>query len=196
MYSFSTMAITLFLAMDALGVIPIYLAFVKRLPTRQKLWIAGREMVIALFIMILFFFLGPYILALLNLNPKTTQIAGGIVIFLIAIRLIFPPDEEITVTKWEKGKEPFVVPIATPLIAGPSVLAIIMIYAQESGGSYSVLGAIFVAWILSCVLFFFAGPLYRLITEKGLIAAQRLMGLVIALIAIQMVVQGVKGLLK
>ena len=182
--------------MDALGVIPVYLALVKKFERKKRLWIALREMALALGIMILFFFLGPPLLSMLKLNRNTTEIAGSIVIFLIAIKLIFPPEDDLPANKWGKIAAPLIVPIATPLIAGPSVLAVIMIYSQEESGSFVVLSAIFVAWLFSCILFLLSEPIYKFITEKGLAAAQRLMGLVIAIIATQMLIHGIKGLLR
>ncbi len=181
--------------MDALGVIPVYLAMTRKLNRKRKLFVGLREMTIALAIMILFYYLGPIILSLLHLTQTTTEIAGGMVMFLIALKLIFAQEDVSIASQWEKESEPFIVPIATPLIAGPSVLSVIMIYSLEKKGGLEVLAAIFVAWFFSCLLFLFAAPIHRLITEKGLNAAQRLMGLIITVIATQMLLHGIKLLI-
>lgn len=192
--TFFTIAFTLFLAIDALGVIPVYLSLVDELPRQKKLFIAIQELLFALVIMILFHFLGIPLLNLLNLTSTTIQIAGGIVIFLIAIRLVFSSEEkDLKPLQWKKTR-PLIFPIATPLMAGPQVLAVIMIYSQEEQMSFVVILAILAAWFLSSILFLLASPIYKLVGEKGLNAIQRLMGLMVALIAIQMLLQGLKGI--
>jgi multiple antibiotic resistance protein len=193
MGTFFSITLTLFFVIDALGNIPSYLHLLKPYDKKKQRHIAVRELLFALGIMIIFNYLGQGLLTLLGINSSTVQVAGGIVLFLIAIRLIFSPEEEGA--KW-KEQEPFIVPIATPIIAGPSVLSIIMIFAQEEPFGHVVLGAIFIAWLLSSILFLFANPIYKLVKDKGLNACQRLMGLIVALIAIQLFLQGVAGAIR
>lgn len=193
MTSFYTVALTLFLTIDSLGIIPDYLHLVESLNAKKKKLIALRELLFALLIMLCFHFVGAPLLGLLSLNRTSIEIAGGIVIFLIAIRLIFPPEDEPKFKKWKTGI-PFIVPIATPLMAGPSVLAMIMIYSQEGNSHLVMLSAIILAWLASGIVFFFASPLYRFLGDKGLGAIQRLMGLLIVLVAIQMFLTGIKEL--
>lgn len=189
---FFSIALTIFFVIDAFGHIPAYLSFMKHVEKKKAKWIALRELLFALVVMVVFNYLGQILLTLLNIDRTTVQISGGIILFLIAIRLIFSSDEDKT-QDWGKSK-PFIVPIATPLIAGPSVLAIIMIYAQEQPDDLLVLGAIFAAWLVSSIIFFFAAPIYRLVGDKTLAACQRLMGMIVALIAVQMFFSGVEGL--
>ncbi len=190
---FST-ALTLFLIIDSLGIIPTYIDLVKKVDRRKKRVIALREMLIALCIMLVFNFLGEWLLTLLSITSHTVQISGGIIIFLIAIRLIFPTEEE-NPNLWG-DVEPFIFPIATPLIAGPSVLAAIMIFAQEESNSWITLTAIFLAWLGSSMILFFSHSIFRLIGEKGLLACQKLMGLIVGIIAVQMFLEGIKSLLQ
>jgi multiple antibiotic resistance protein len=192
MSSILSIALTIFLIIDALGIIPTYVDLVKKVDRRKKRTIAIREMLIALLIMLSFNFLGEWLLTLLSITSHTVQIAGGMIIFLIAIRLIFPKEEEDP-NLWGET-EPFIFPIATPLFAGPSVLAAIMIYAQEEPSHWVMLTAIFVAWLSSSIILFFAFPIFRIIGEKGLLACQRLMGLIVGLIAVQMFLQGIEDL--
>lgn len=194
MSNFIAITVTLFLVIDAFGNIPAYLSLVQKLPTRRQNWIAARELLIALGIMVLFQFVGPILLSLFEITKSTVQIAGGIVIFLIALRLIFSGDKE-NENFWGEG-EPFIVPLATPLIAGPSLLALIMIYAQEEPHNFTVIGAIFVAWFFSAAVLIFARPIFRLMGEKGLLACQSLMGLLVGLVAVQMFLRGIVGLLN
>src|SRR5262245_30909781 len=146
MSTFFAITLTLFLVIDALGNIPAYLHLLRPFDKRQRRRIAVRELVFALCIMVIFYYLGKVLLTLLDINYATVELAGGIVLFLIAIKLIFSHDDESI--KW-KEQEPFIVPLATPIIAGPSVLAVIMIFAQDASASKWVLAAIFIAWFLS-----------------------------------------------
>lgn len=193
MNTFFSITLTLFFVIDALGNIPVYLHLLKPFDKKKQRRIAIRELVFALLIMFLFHYVGQILLTLLDIHSATVQLAGGIVLFLIAIRLIFSNDEDEV--KW-KEHEPFIVPIATPIIAGPSVLAVIMIFAQKEESTLIVLGAIFLAWLLSSILFLCAKPIYKLAKDKGLNACQRLMGLIVALIAIQLFLEGIRGALK
>lgn len=190
MTNFFAITLTLFFVMDALGNIPTYLQLIKPFDKKKQRWITLREFLFALAIMVLFNYVGEILLSLLGIKAATVQVAGGIVLFLISIRLIFSHEDQGL--KW-KDQEPFVVPIATPLIAGPSVLAIIMIFAQEEPSPWIVVAAIFVAWILTCVVFVFAQPIFKLVKAKGLDACQRLMGLIVALIAVQLFLKGISG---
>jgi multiple antibiotic resistance protein len=159
--SFFAVTLTLFFVIDALGNIPTYLHLLKSYDKRKRMRIALRELCIALLIMIAFNYVGQGLLTALRISPATVQISAGIVLFLIAIRLIFSENHQ---SKWQEH-EPFIVPIATPIIAGPSVLAIIMIFAKDESVS-RVLGAIFLSWLLSSIVFLFAQPIYNLVKEK------------------------------
>ncbi len=190
MNRFLAIALTLFFVIDALGNIPTYLQLLKPFPPKKQRKIAIRELCFALLIMLLFNFVGELLLTILDITSTTVHLAGGIILFLIAIRLIFSNEERVT--QW-KEQEPFIVPLATPIIASPSVLAIIMIFSQKEISTPLVLEAIFVAWLASSILFLFAKPIYKLFKDSGLDACQRLMGLIVALIALQIFIDGVIG---
>ena len=187
---FFAITLALFFVIDALGHIPMYLYLLKPYDSKKQFKIAVRELLFALVIMFVFHYVGEILLTLLDITPVTVRLAGGIVLFLIAIRLIFSTEDKVT--RWKEQK-PFIVPLATPTIASPSVLAIIMIFAQEEASQWIVLSAIFVAWLTSSIIFLCAKPIYKLFKESGLDACQRLMGLIVALIALQMFVDGLNG---
>jgi len=192
MRAFISITITLFFVIDAPGNVPTYLAFLKPLNKKKRQQVAIRELFIALGIMIIFRYLGRLLLIFLGVSTPTVQLAGGIILFLIAIRLVFSSEEEGI--KW-KLQEPFIVPIATPIIAGPSVLALIMILSQDTATDYVTMGAIVLAWFLSSLVFLFAKPIHRLVKDKGLSAVQSLMGLIVTLIAVQLFLQGIQGVI-
>lgn len=194
MSRFFTVALTIFFAIDSIGTIPTFLSLLKKFERKKRILVAARELFFALIIMILFNYLGRFLLDLLSLTRTTVQISGGVVLFLIAIRLIFSHDEE-KVKYWGETP-PFIVPIATPLIASPSVLAVIMIFAKEFQSDLTIISATILAWFVSALIIFFAGPIYKIIGEKGLVACERLMGLIVSLIAIQMFVEGIKGIVS
>lgn len=187
MESFIGLALTLFFVMDALGHIPTYLTLMKSVEKKKRARIALRESFLALAIMLLFYYSGRGLLTLLGVSPTTVQMSGGLVLFLIAIRLIFSEEEKGS--EWKEGST-FLVPIATPIIAGPALLSIIMIFAQDKDTSPFFLGAILVAWAASALLFLFADRVYGLLKEKGLMACQRLMGLIVILISVQFFLDG------
>ncbi len=187
------LTLTLFFVIDALGNLPTYLSLLRPHKRSEQRKIAFRELLLALGIMASFHYLGQILLTMLEIPKQTVQISGGLILFLIAIRLIFSNDEEPP--QWESQKLLFF-PIATPLIAGPSVLTMIMIIAQEQPSDLLVLGAIFLAWLFSALIFVFARPIHKLIREKGLVACQRLMGLIVAMVAVQMFIEGIGGFLN
>lgn len=193
MGTFFGFTLTLFFVIDALGNIPTYLSLLKPFEKSKRRKIAIRELLISLGIMIIFHYAGQMLLILLGVSLNTVKISGGIILFLIAIRLIFSNEEEKT--KWGE-QEPIIFPIATPLIAGPSVLSVIMIFAQNKQPTGYVLGAISLAWGLSSLLFIFAKPIHHLLRDKGLLACQRLMGLIVAIISIQIFLEGIEGFIK
>jgi multiple antibiotic resistance protein len=150
--------------------------------------------VLAYLVLILFLLLGRYVLQFLRLEQETIGIAGGIVLFLIALRMVFPGEGALSVDSLEG--EPFLVPLAVPLLAGPSTLAAILLL-QRSAPSQTVplLFAITIAWALSAGILLSSTLFYRVLRERGLIAIERLMGMLLVMVAVQMLLNGVKAFL-
>jgi multiple antibiotic resistance protein len=147
---------------------------------------------IAYLVLLAFLFLGQYILTILNLEQETISVAGGIVLFLIALRMIFPnAGGGGGIHSDTPEGEPFVVPLAIPLIAGPSTLAALMLLQRtETGGSWELLLAMTIAWILTATILLAAPFFYRVLRQRGLIAMERLMGMLLVMIAVQMLMNG------
>ncbi|MCB1107701.1 MAG: YhgN family NAAT transporter [Chlamydiia bacterium] len=189
MYSVFTISFALFLLMDPIGNVPIYLAVLKNVaPTRQKVIII-RELLIALGVIILFTFVGEHLLNILNVDQETILIAGGIILFIISLRMIFPSGASYGA---EEGgqEEPFIVPLAIPLVAGPSVLATVMIYSHRESILTLTL-SICIAWALSTAILFLSPFLKKILGIRGIIACERLMGLLLTLMATQMFLEGI-----
>lgn len=183
-------AFSLFILMDPLGNIPLYIAFLKEIEPHRQRWIIFREMIIALFVIILFNFIGEGLLHFLKISQATVQIAGGIILFIIALRMIFPPPKDPNL-ELPKDTEPFIVPLAIPLVAGPSVLAAVMIYGHQQKGQILMISAIVIAWIASLLILLLAPSIKNVLGWRGIVACERLMGLILTLIAVQMFLSGV-----
>lgn len=189
-----SMALTFFLMIDAFGNIPLFASLLKSFTPKKQRRIILREMLIALGVIILFELLGDVILNFINIKTPTIIIAGGVILFLIALKMIFPPQAEPIIDTIDK--EPFIVPLAIPLVAGPAVLAAVMLYAGQAEGHFSVISAIFIAWVPSTLILLGASHLTKLIGKRGISALERLMGLVLILIAIQMFLEGIQLFLQ
>ena len=183
-------ATSLFLVMDSVGSIPVFITLLKGLPSNKQYRIIIRELLIALAIIVTFNFIGTPVLEFLRIDQNTVSIAGGIILFLIGLKMVFPPEKEEISLK--KVKDPFIVPLAVPLIAGPAVLAAVMLFAKQETDQVKMLAAIVMAWGGSLCVLLLAPLATRKLGEKGIIAIERLMGLILLLMSIQMFMTGVK----
>jgi len=182
-----SMAFSLFLLMDSIGNIPLFISILKGIPHQRQRQIIFREMLIALAIMILFNYVGDFLLNALQVTQYSVLISGGIILFLIALKMIFPTKESEQPSK--DDKEPFIVPLAVPLVAGPAVLAAIMLYSRQETSMSSVI-AIVAAWIVTTLILLSSTFLNKIMGPRGILACERLMGLVLTMIAIQMFLEG------
>ncbi len=186
--------ITLLLVMDPLGNVPSFLAVLRDVPPERKRPIILRESLIAFAILLLFLVAGPGLMSLLRLEEPSLSIAGGIILFLIAIRMIFPHENGMF-SDLPDG-EPLVVPLATPLIAGPSAMATVLLLVTREPDRLLEWGiAVTVACAITATVLLLCNPLHRLLGERGLMAVQRLMGMLLTTIAVQMFLTGVRDFL-
>lgn len=183
-------ALLLFLILDPLGNIPVFLSLLKGLPPARQRVVIMRELLIALGVLMLFLWAGRYLLELMHLRQESVSIAGGIILFLIGLRMIFPPADGIMGEQPEG--EPFIVPMAIPMIAGPSGMAAVMLLgSQEPGrmGAWSL--ALAIAWAATAIILFSATYLQKWLGTRVLTAIERLMGMVIVAISVQMLMDGI-----
>ena len=188
-------ALLLFLILDPLGNIPVFLSILRHLPPKRQRVVLARELLIALGVLMVFLWVGKYALEVMHLRQESVSIAGGIVLFLIGIRMIFPPPEGL-MGELPDG-EPFIVPMAIPMIAGPSGMAAVMlISSQEPGrmGEWSL--ALLLAWAATAAILFSATYLYKWLGQRALIAIERLMGMLLVAISVQMFLDGLGTYLK
>ena len=183
-------ALLLFLILDPLGNIPVFLSLLKPLPAARRRVVLMRELLIALGVLFGFLWGGIYVLQMMHLRQESVSIAGGIVLFLIGLKMIFPSPEGMFGDSPEG--EPFIVPMAIPLVAGPSGMASVMLLGSqepERMGDWSL--ALFIAWLGTAAILFSATHLYKLLGQPVLIAVERLMGMLLVAISVQMLMDGI-----
>jgi len=181
--------VLLFFVMDPIGNVPLFLAALKNVDPARHGTIILRELAIALGILIVFLFGGRYILAALGVSSAALTAAGGVILLLIAIRMIFPPDRS---GREEVDEEPFIVPLAVPYTAGPAVLATeLLLISREPDRWPTWLLAVCLAWLASAVILYCSSYLRRALGPRGITALERLMGMLLVVVAVEMLMQGV-----
>jgi len=189
MISTFNIALILFFIMDPIGNIASFLKLTDGLDPKRQRIIIFREMLIALVVMIGFNYLGEVIFDFLGLSETTVRLSSGIILFLIALKILFTAPDSIR-SNLPKG-DPFVFPIAIPLIAGPALLATVMLFAHLETHQSVMLAAILIAWFCSALILYFARPIKNLLGNNGLMALERLIGMVLVLMAVQRLLEGV-----
>ncbi len=188
--------LTLLLIMDPLGNIPVFLSVLKKVENEsRKRKILIRELAIALIVLLVFLFVGQYFLQWLNLRQEAAHIAGGIVLFLIALRMIFPTEKGV-MGDLPEG-EPFIVPLAVPLLAGPSTLAMLILLARSQPDRiFDWLIAVLGAWGVTSLIILSSTSFHKILGNRGLMAVEKLMGMVLVAISVQMLLDGITTYLK
>ncbi|WP_343189359.1 YhgN family NAAT transporter [Buchnera aphidicola] len=195
MLELCNIVLLLIFIMDPLGNLPIFVSIFNKIKKKKRKFIFIREMIIALITMLIFLFSGEKILKILNLNIETVSISGGIILFLISIKMIFP---NITKKKKIKKKEdPFLVPLAIPLVAGPSLLATIIILTQKNPEKYFILTiSLLIAWLINFFILSLSEIFLKILGTKGIKALEKLMGFILIMLSVQMFLDGIYEWLK
>jgi MarC family membrane protein len=186
----ASVATTLFLVMDPLGNVPIFNAVLARYDSRARARIAARELIFALVILLGFLLVGNATLGFLGLSPPSLSIAGGVLLFIISLRMIFPRPVS---AEDEPTEDPFIVPLAMPLVAGPSTIAILLLLASREPDrlmEWSI--ALLIAWGVTLVILVASPFLLRVLGPRGARALERLMGMILVILATQMLLNGVR----
>lgn len=180
-------ALTFFLVANPIGNSPAILAVVKNLSFDRQKFVLLREALIALALALFFQFFGEAFLTSLNIDRYTVSLCGGVMLFIVSLYMIFPPDAE---TAEIAQQEPMIVPIATPLISGPGLLTIIMVKSKEEESTLLITGAILIAWIGVTFVLTTAPYLQKALGRRGLIALEQLMGMILSMISMEMIING------
>lgn len=189
----------LFLVMNPPGNAPLVQGLLQKVDPKRRIYVLLREMMIVLGLLFLFFFLGEEILGWLGLSSGSLNLTGGIMLFLIAVGMVFPSPSAPSPNAHPATDEPFIVPVAVPLIVGPAAISLVMMQAAMSSyGNRMVEGivSLLLAWALASSILFFSGKVLNRLGDKGTIALTRLMGTVLVMIAVQMVLNGITAYLQ
>jgi len=181
-------AATLFFIMDPFGNAPVFNAILKDREPRARTRIIVRELAFALVILMAFLLTGTRILAFLGLSQPSLNISGGILLFLISIHLVFP---RLASGEEDDVEDPFIVPLAVPMVAGPSAIAVVLLMGS-AGGQRLVENAlaIFVAWLGATAILAASPVIVKRLGDRGTRAMERLMGMLLVMIAVQMFLDG------
>lgn len=186
-------AALIFVVMDPIGNVPMFLSTLRQVDPARRERILVRELLIALVVLLVFLFAGGFLLRLLHISQPSLSISGGVVLFLIALRMIFPTAEP---HEPRGDADPFIVPLAVPYLAGPSAVAtVILLSTREPHRWPEWLLAVCAAWLASAVILYNSAALSRVLGERGLIAVERLFGLLLTAVAVQMTLNGIREFL-
>jgi len=189
-YTFASATILLILITDPIGNIPIFANALKHVAPDRRPKVILREILIAFTLLLTFMFVGESFLRVMNLSELSLQIGGGVILFLIALRMVFPP---ASTAEAEIKTEPLIVPLAIPAVAGPSALAtVLLLVSQQPDRRMEWIGALCVTMLVSAVVLVSAERIQRMIGDRLVVAAERLMGLVLVSVAIEMMLRGIK----
>lgn len=192
METFSSILILFFLVMDPLGNLPVFITTLENLPPKRYGAVVLRESLIALGVLLLFFFCGGKILEFFHISKASLELSGGIILFLIAIKLIFSTPAEQMQRQNNPSHEPFIVPLAIPLFAGPGSMSTAILLGGKSGSLFAEALALICAWSI-CTLILLSGRYAgKFLGTKVLAAMESLMGLLLTTMALEMIISGIK----
>lgn len=190
-------ALLLFMVIDPLGNVPLFVSALKEVPAARQRFVIARELLIALAIMLVVLFAGRPAMAYLGLSQAALGIAGGLVLFLIGLRMIFPVHGGVFGDDEDAGGEPLVVPLAVPLVAGPSAMATLMLLAGRDPGRIGTWTASLVlAWLVSAAILLASPWIARVLGRRMLAASERLVGMLLVAVSVQQFLDGLMPLLR
>lgn len=189
--SIVTITVIFFLLMDPFGNLNSFLSMTEGLAPSRKRLVALREMSIALAAVVLFYLIGEFVLSTLQISEPTVRITSGLILFLIALKILFPAKDSLRANL--QREEPFITPFAIPLIAGPALLATSMLFGVSNIPPAHLLGAVLGAWIAATIIIIMADPIRKTLGQNGLDAVERMMGMVLILLAIQRTLEGIQA---
>jgi MarC family membrane protein len=190
-YTFASATILLILITDPFGNIPIFANALRGVAPERRSRVILREVLIAFVLLLSFMFMGDGFLRVMNLSQLSLQIAGGVVLFLIALRMIFPPPP---VAQSAPQSEPFIVPLAIPALAGPSALAtVLLLVSQAPERRLEWVAALSVTMVICAIVLVLAEHIQRILGDRVVVAFERLMGLILVAISVEMLLRGLKA---
>lgn len=193
--SFASAVVILLLVVDPVGNIPLFVSLLRNVEPARRTRVIVRECAIAFAVLLGFVFFGRWILGFLGLSEPSLSIAGGVILFLIALRMIFRTPEGVFGDTVDG--EPFIVPLAIPSIAGPTAIAtVVLLVSRAPQRLPEWIAAVVVAMLITLAVLVFAERLSKLVGERGLMAFERLMGLILTAIAVEMLLRGIETFVR
>jgi len=190
-HGFASALVLLLLVLDPLGGLPIYISIMRGVAPERRRWVAVREVGIAFLVLFAFMFFGDAFLRVMHLSERSLEVAGGVILLMVAIRMIFASGAGAYGI--EPGREPLIFPLAVPLLAGPSAMATVLLLASRQPGLLvEWVAALTVAMVVSGAVLLLAGRIRRLLGDSVVSAIEKLMGLVLTAIAVEMILAGLK----
>lgn len=195
-HTFIQTFILLLLVTDPFGGVPLFVSALSSVPQHRRFKVVVRECLIAFLILLLFMFFGRHFMSALQLSEASLRISGGVILFMIALRMVFPQSGGIF-GDVDNSHEPFIVPLAIPALAGPSALVTVLLFSSDNKMDVAmhVLALILVA-IVWLIVLLSAERMQRLLGERTMVAFERLMGLILTAMSIEMLLAGVHDFVK
>jgi MarC family membrane protein len=191
-HNFLSALILLLLVLDPLGSLPIFIPIMRGVAPERRTRVAVREVGIAFGVLFVFMFFGNGFLEVMHLSERSLEVAGGVILLIIAIRMIFGGGGD-GAYGIERGREPMIFPLAVPLLAGPSAMATVLLLAsRQPERIWSWIGALSTAMFISFLVLVLADRIRRLLGDSVIQALEKLMGLVLTAIGVEMVLAGLK----
>lgn len=191
-HTFASALILLLLVLDPLGSLPIFISVLRNVEPARRARVAVREGLIAFAVLMAFMLGGQHFLRVMRLSERSLEVAGGVILLVIAMRMVFGGSSQIYASERE-AREPFIFPLAVPLLAGPSAMATVLLLAsRQPAGLWQWVAAITVAMAICTAVLLAADRIRRLLGDSVVTAMEKLMGLVLTAIAIEMLLAGVK----
>ncbi len=195
-FSIVSTAILLLFILDPFGNIPLLLSVLKNVDKSKHRKIILREMFIGLSILLFFLFLGDRFLSIFGLETQAISISGGIIFFVIALKMIFPDPKGQSLFGGEDEEEPLIVPIAIPMVSGPGAIATVMVIAKSHPQQLGELTiSVLFAWAVVTIVLLFSPIFYKILQKRGLKAMERLMGMLLLMMAVEMFIKGIRELI-
>ena len=197
-----TAFVTLFVIVDPVALVPLFIPLTRGMTPHQRRRIALRACLVAAGVLTVFGLVGDNLLTLIGISIPAFRIAGGVLLFLTALDMLF---ERRTRRREDKTQpvepheldDPSVFPLAVPLIAGPGAIASMILLGAQAGGGWQgfglVWGVMVAVIVATCVLFELAAPLERALGRTGTLVVTRVLGMLLAALAAQFIIDGIKG---
>jgi MarC family membrane protein len=191
-HTFFSALVLLLLVLDPFGSLPIFISVMRGVDPARRTRVALREVSIAFGVLFAFMFGGQGFLTVMRLSERSLEVAGGVILLIIAVRMIFASGGEIYAADGGQ-REPFIFPLAVPLLAGPSAMATVLLLAsRQPERLLDWMGALTVAMTVSGVVLLGADRIRKLLGSSMVSAIEKLMGLVLTAIAVEMILAGLK----